>query len=252
MEISNNNLNDKTALITGGAKRIGKSITLALANAGIKTIIHYNHSEKEANELSEKINSSGNKSYAIQANLQNNNEALSLIENSLKYSNQIDFLINNASIFPASSFDNLSYEELLNTLQVNTFSPLFLSQQFKKYARGNESAIINILDCRINNLDTKHAAYQLSKNMLATITKMMALEYAPNIRVNGIAPGLILPPPFKDKNYIIERYSSNLAKRAGTLNEITSTVLFLLSNQFITGEIINIDGGQIIKGLKYD
>ena len=162
----------------------------------------------------------------------------------------VDFLINNASVFPSSKLTGLSIEELYETLTINSIAPFRLSQHMAN--QKQEGCIINILDSRIRQYDMNHGAYQLSKNMLYHMTEMMALEFAPNIRVNGIAPGLILPPKEKDAVYLKQQCRRNLFNCSGKLSDITDAVIFLLTNTFITGEVMFIDGGQNLKGISYE
>jgi len=162
----------------------------------------------------------------------------------------VDFLINNASVFSPSKIKTLSIQELNHTLAINSIAPFKLSQHMAKQKR--KGSIINILDSRVKRYDMNYAAYQLSKNMLYQMTEMMAVEFAPQIRVNGIAPGIILPPDGKDESHIRKLIHRNLFNRSGKLSDITDTVLFLLSNTFITGEVLFIDGGQNLKGEPYE
>ncbi|GAX60198.1 dehydrogenase with different specificities-chain alcohol dehydrogenases [Candidatus Scalindua japonica] len=162
----------------------------------------------------------------------------------------VDILINNASIFSSSKLSTLSIKELSNTLTVNSIAPFRLSQHMAK--QKHDGCIINILDSRVKRYDLGHAAYQISKNMLYHMTEMMAVEFAPQLRVNGIAPGIILPPDGKDESYIRKLSHRNLFNRSGKQSEITDAVLFLLTNTFVTGEVLFIDGGQNLKGELYE
>jgi hypothetical protein len=162
----------------------------------------------------------------------------------------VDILINNASVFTSSKLTSVSIQELYQTLTINSIAPFRLSQHMSNQKK--EGCIINILDSRIRQYDMNHGAYQLSKNMLYHMTEMMALEFAPNLRVNGIAPGLILPPKEKYEVYLKQQYNRNLFNRSGKLSDITDAVIFLLTNTFITGEVMFIDGGQNLKGLSYE
>lgn len=240
-------LNGKTSLVTGATKRIGRAIACALAENQVNVIIHYfSSSDDEADEVVADIKALGVKSWKFQADFSNIDNADTLFEQIHNEVGNVDFLINNASIFPHSKLMSLSIQELNHTLTINSIAPFRLSQHMAK--QNQEGCIINILDSRIRRYDLNHAAYQLSKNMLCHITEMMAMECAPHIRVNGIAPDLILPPVGKDESYLQQQSYGNLLHRSGKLSDITDTVLFLLSNTFITGEVMFIDGGQHLKG----
>ena len=236
-----------SALVTGGAQRIGHAISLALAEAGVNVVIHYNTSEKQAQETVSEIQRSSVQAWKIQTNLAVTGEVEHLIAKAQDQAGTIDFLINNASIFPESFLDDLDAEDLYQVLKINTISPLVLSRNFVR--KVDNGAIINFLDNRINRFDLNHVSYQLSKNMLFTLTKMMAIEYAPRIRVNGIAPGLILPPVDNSELFDGKHKSITLLQRHGDLKDITDAVIFLLSHEFMTGEILYIEGGQNLKDL---
>lgn len=238
-------LKDKTVLITGGAKRIGQAMTIACAGAGMNVIIHYHRSEQEAEQLLNQLKEWNTRVYKYQADLSNLADVNVFFSRIKEEIGRVDYLINNASVFKESQLKDISIDELYGTFNINSIAPLLLCRDFIQQTK--KGAIVNILDSRITGLDLKHVAYQLSKNMLYTLTKMMALEYAPDVRVNGVAPGIILPPAGKTKSYLNKIVNNNLLKRPGKLEDITDTVLFLLSNQFISGEVIFVDGGQSLK-----
>lgn len=239
----------KTALVTGGAKRLGQAISLSLASQGVNVVIHYGKSMEEASELAKKIEQYGVKSWLVSGDLKQVSEVEGIFNKALEYVSPIQILINNASIFDKSDLNSFSVDELYDNIQVNAMSPLILARGM---ARQNiEGSIINLLDTRITEYDRNHVAYHLSKKMLFDLTRMMALEFAPLIRVNAIAPGLILPPPGQDLSYLEKLASANPLQSIGNPEEITKAVLFLLDSMFITGQVIFVDGGYHIKGNTY-
>lgn len=244
-------LKGKTALVTGAARRIGNAIARALAQNHVNVIVHYcSSTDKDVDEALAYIKVTGVKTWKFQSdfsNIDNVDKFFKKIQNTI---GTVDILINNASLFSSSKLTTLSIEHLNHTLAINSITPFRLSQHMAK--QKQEGCIINMLDSRINRYDMNHAAYQLSKNMLYHMTEMMAVEFAPHIRVNGIAPDLILSPEGKDESYIRKRSHRNLLNRSGKLSDITDAVLFLLSNTFITGEVLFIDGGQNLKGEPYE
>lgn len=242
-------LSGKIALITGGAKRIGKAIAFALASNGTNIVIHYKSSEKEAENIAKEIETFGVKTWIIQADLSIPSEAENLIPNIRKETDDIHILINNASIFDKSKLIDFSTEVLMDNIRINALAPLLLSRSFAE--QKTEGNIINFLDTKIIEYDKEHTAYHLSKLMLFSMTKMMALEFAPLVRVNAIAPGLILPPPGQDISYLEKLSVTNPLKRFGSPDDITNAVLFLLSSDFITGQVIFVDGGYHLKGNIY-
>ncbi len=237
--------------MTGAARRIGKAIAYALAENHVNVIVHYcSSTDKDVDEALTYIKVPGVETWKFKSDFSNIDNVDNLFEKILSTIGTVDFLINNASIFSSSKLTTLSIQELNHTLAINSIAPFRLSQHMAK--QKNEGCIINILDSRIKRYDMNRAAYQLSKNMLYHMTEMMAVEFAPHIRVNGIAPDLILPPQGKDESYIRKRSHRNLFNRSGNLSDITDAVLFLLSNTFITGEVLFIDGGQSLKGEPYE
>lgn len=239
----------QNALVTGAARRIGKAIALALAQLGINIVIHYNKSENEARQFAAELKKTGVKSWLIQADLCHMADSQSLIERALKVTGGLQILINNASIFLSSKLNDFTIDHLEQNLRINSYTPLLLSRFFARNTdRGN---IINFLDTKVSVYDRKHAAYHLSKRMLFTLTRMMALEYAPRIRINAIAPGLIIAPQGEDESYVEKAALANPLLKHGSLSDITEAVLFLLKSDFITGQVIFIDGGYHMKGSMY-
>ena len=243
-------MKEETALITGAARRIGKAIALSLADKGINIILHYNSSEQEAQDCASLIRKSGVKLWLIKADLSKTEETEYLFEKAKKEAGYINILINNASIFLKDKIINFSYSDLFQNIKINAIAPLILSKKIA--AQENEGNIINLLDSRISDYDSNHAAYHLSKRMLYDLTRMMALEFAPKIRVNGVAPGLILPPPGEDPSFL-EKLAprNNPLQTYGNLKDITAAIWFLLNSHFITGQVIYIDGGRHVHGCMY-
>lgn len=254
-------LKGKTALITGGAKRIGAACALALAGAGADIVLHYHRSFREAEKTAEKIRGLEVNAWPLKADLESEEETRGLFENALDMTGGLDILVNSASIFPDNTVDTFTWEDLEQNLRVNTWAPLLLSRLFAAQERfsGLEDPpkaaklgnIVNFLDTRITDNDKNHAAYALSKRNLFTLTRMLSLACAPGIKVNAIAPGLILPPPGEDEGYLEKLRHTNPMRRVGKLEDISSALLFLVTNSFISGQVIFVDGGRRIKGSMY-
>ncbi len=234
-------LKGKTALVTGAAKRIGRAICLELASEGVNVVVHYRESKEEAEALLKELESYNVKVWLLQADFEKADEYEKLIDFAFEKTGGLDFLINSASIFPSSTVQNINWDDFIRNIRVNSWVPFYLSRSFAQKAQ--KGAIINLMDAKMHEFDLKHVAYLISKQILESFTCMTALEFAPNIRVNGIAPGLILPPPGKNESHL-DLLSDNLPlKSHGDVRNITDSVIFLLKNDFITGEIIYIDGG---------
>jgi pteridine reductase len=242
-------LKGKTALITGAGKRLGGSTALTLADNGINTIIHYNNSEKDAAETVKLSLKKGVLSEKIQYNFEDITGIKDLLNEAKTITGEIDFLINSASIYPVDNLESLSEKGFSNTINLNGLAPFMLAREFKNICTNG--AIINFLDARMSDYEPNHISYQLSKQMLFNLTRMMSLEFAPGIRVNAVAPGIIIPDDFYDEDSIIRLKEGNPLKRIGNLEEVSSTVLFLLQNEFITGQVIYVDGGRNLRGNVY-
>ena len=236
-----NKLHGKTALVTGGAKRIGREISTALAKQGVNVVVHYCSSKKDAQVLRDELIEYGVNSWVVKADFQKIKECDTLIERTLEVTGSLDILINNASIFQPSNLASLDFETLSKHVQINAWAPFTLCRNFARLI--HKGKIINLLDSRIKSGDRQHVAYILSKQMLSVLTRMIALEFAPGITVNGIAPALILPPAGKNENYLKQLAAQVPLKRHGDPKDISDTVIYLLKSDFVTGQIINVDGG---------
>jgi pteridine reductase len=242
-------LNGKTALVTGAAKRLGAATALALARAGVAVVLHYRQSETEVNNTAEEIAQTGAKVWTVQADFSNSAEGERCFRQAKEAAGAIDFLINSASLFAEQGLDEFSFDDLALQIQVNAFAPLELARAF--VAQDMEGAMVNFLDARMADYDRKHVPYHLSKRMLHALTQMMAVEYAPKIRVNAVAPGLVLPPEGEDEAYLRALHDSNPLNRHGSADGVVEAVLFLLRSGFITGQTIFVDGGRHLRGAMY-
>ncbi len=230
-----------TALVTGGAKRIGKEICLTLAHMGYKVAIHYNTSKRQAQQLATTICRQGGEGYAFQCDLSNEGQTQQLVSNVHKKYAKLNLLINNASIFEPSRIKS-DVSILHHHFAINLNAPYVLTKQFaQKRRRGH---IINILDTHITQNVTHYTAYLLSKKALSELTKLSAVELAPNIRVNAISPGLVLPPNNKGNDYLQRLARKIPLKTKGNVKQIGQSIKFLIQNTYLTGQIIFNDGGE--------
>lgn len=242
-------LRNKTALITGAAQRIGRSLALALAAEGINLVLHYRTSRAQAESLARETSALGVHTWLVNADFERPGEAEALMEKSFSLAQNLDFLICSASLFLPSTLASVSWPQLERDIRVNAWSPLVLGRAFQKHA--SKGHILHLLDTRIQGADFQHVAYLWSKQMLASMLRMTAAAYAPGIQVNGIAPGLILPPAGQGEEYA-ERLAEKLPlRKRGTPDDLCQAVLFLLRSEFITGEIVRVDGGHHLKELRY-
>lgn len=247
--LSTDSFTGKTALITGGAKRLGKEIALALGRAGANLVIHYNSSRDPAEALCRELEALGARSFSVQANLNEPPESEALFEEVWARTDGLDLLVNNASIFPEGRLDTLELHHLHENLQVNAWAPFTLTRAFWRKLRDTDKrgSVVNLLDTRLVGGDLAHAAYHLSKATLAELTNLTALEFAPELRVNGVAPGAVLAPEGLADDYLDLLTSELPLKRRGSPKDIADATLYLLGASFVTGQIIFVDGGRHIR-----
>ncbi|GDX35633.1 short chain dehydrogenase [Alphaproteobacteria bacterium] len=250
MKLTNNISNRPCALVTGGAKRIGKNIALKLASLGYDLVIHYHKSESFAFELQKTITENFSvKVDLIQADLFQEQEVKKLVNFMFERIANWSMLINNASIFYKSNFlDDNSDNEFSNNLAIHLLSPLMLIKNFSQNAQQKKllnCQVINILDTNIERYETKYFYYLLTKQFLAQTTPMIALELAPQIRVNGIALGYFFSQNNdQETNQYVDYLRSKIPlKRIGEIKDLDQTLEFIVNNSFLTGQIIKIDGG---------
>jgi hypothetical protein len=250
MENASTSLAGKTALITGAAKRIGRAIATALAQSGVHIVVHYNQSAEEALALCSGIQQLGVSAWPIRGDLMDAGQTQAVFREAAAQAGAIDILVNNASIFERDTLWEANEESIGKNLRVHAIAPLILSRELAK--QGRAAHIVNLLDTRVAVYDREHASYDISKSVLLTLTRMLALELAPNVAVNAVAPGSILPPPGQGETYLAKRTYANPLNRLGSPEEIADAVLFLVRSRFITGQVIFIDGGTHMKGRIYD
>lgn len=230
------------ALITGGAKRIGKEICIFLASKGFDIALHYNSSEQEAKKVSREVKRCGVDCKLFKYDLSNPNKISVLVSKVFKQFPQCSILVNNASVFKDSLFNNITIKEFENEFRINFTSPFFLTQQFSKYESC--SMVINIIDTRVSKINTSYFAYNISKYSLYKFTKMAAKQLAPKIRVNGICPGDILPLAGLDQSYLSKRSKRLPVKKVGSVSNVIKALDYLMSNDFVTGQCLFVDGGE--------
>jgi len=230
------------ALITGAAKRIGQAIALELAKDGYDVAVHYHHSKNDALQTSARIKRMGRRSEIFYADLSSYHDVSNLVSSAKKAFPNLSVLINNASVYEAGKLAETEVELLEEQMDVNFRAPFFLSRDFARICKKGQ--IINLLDTRIAKNSSRYLVYTLSKKSLEALTKLAASDLAPKIRVNAIAPGVILPP--------IDGKHSNLSRlirqvplqKKGNIHDILSAIRYLLDGHFITGQILFVDGGQ--------
>ncbi len=236
-------LNGKLVLITGAAKRIGRVLALACAQAGADICIHYGHSKEDALATQKQVEALGRQAWIMTADLSRPDEISDLVSHVSKIG-PLYALVNNAAKFEPLYLQDTTLSDWEQHLAVNLTAPFLLSQSFaRQLETGEMGRIVNILDWRALRPGSDHFPYTISKAGLAALSKSLAVALAPHITVNGLALGAILPPADGPANADILK--SVPAARWGSLNEIEEALVFLLTGPaYITGEIIHVDGGR--------
>ena len=243
------NKKKKVAIITGGAKRVGAAISRRLHKANIDIIIHYRNSDTEANSLQEQLNKIRKGSASIiQADLLDPNSYSLIINEAIKVYGQLNFLINNASSYYPTNINDINELNWNELIVSNLKAALFLSKEASPFLKKSNGSIINITDAHITNPKKNYIIYSIAKSGLTTLTKSLALELGPEIRVNAVAPGPVLWPDKSsefDALYRKKVISQTMLKKVGDADDIAKAVEFLLLNApFITSHILNVDGGR--------
>jgi pteridine reductase len=236
----------RTVLITGAARRIGAALARDLHANGMDVVIHYNRSAQEAETLAASLNQSRkNSAFLVQADLLNPETYEKLIIDAAACTGRLDVLINNASVFYPTAVGGTSLQQWAEITTTNTMAPYFLIQACVPYLKQTAGCIINITDIHGMRPLKDYPVYSVSKAGLIMLTKALAKELGPAIRVNAISPGAILWPemlPDRKKDSIL---SKTVMKRLGDPQDIANAVRFLITEaDYITGQIISVDGGR--------
>ncbi|WP_421787708.1 SDR family NAD(P)-dependent oxidoreductase [Hyphobacterium sp.] len=234
-------MGSKIALVTGAGKRLGAAIAKALAEDGYRLWVHFNSSADSAGDVVEHIRSNGGEAEAVQFDLANTATLAPLVHGL----GRIDVLVNSASVFDYDSADALQSENMQRILSVNLIAPALLASVIAgRHEDRNSGNIINLLDQKLYNLNPDHFSYTLAKAGLHTATETMAMQFAPRVRVNAIAPGLTLPAPGMSESEFETAHRDNPMRGGSTPEDIVRTVRFILASPAMTGETILMDGGE--------
>jgi NAD(P)-dependent dehydrogenase (short-subunit alcohol dehydrogenase family) len=235
------------ALVTGGAVRLGRAIALALAGAGYDIALHYGRSAEAAAAAAEEIRALGAACHLIAHDLAEVDGLAGLVARARAALPGLRALVNSASAYAQAGIAATSPAVFDQQLAVNLRAPFFLTQAFA--AQVGRGHVINIIDNKIAFHQHQYAAYLLAKQGLAELTRMAALELAPHIQVNGVAPGVVLPAGTRSPEYVAWRLEGIPLRRQGEAGDIAGAILFLLASPFITGQILTVDGGEGLTGV---
>lgn len=242
--------------MTGAGVRLGRAIALRLGQLGAHVIVHHHKSVKPAQAVCREIAKAGGKATAVSADLSRPAEPAALMAQATAIAGKpVRFLVNNASDFPATRLEDLQWADLEETLRLDAWAPFELARRFAQQlpkppkakstkGQARRGAVVNLLDARIADYDWAHAGYHLAKRMLADMTQLLAVQLAPSVTVNGVAPGPVLPPPGQGDE-VLARWAKHLPlQHTPTPDDIADATVFLLASASVTGQVLYVDGGR--------
>jgi NAD(P)-dependent dehydrogenase (short-subunit alcohol dehydrogenase family) len=238
----------RVALVTGAAVRVGREIALGLARDGMRVVIHYHTSEREAGELVDEIRALGSDAAICRADLADMRGMDRLVDEAEAAFGGIDVLVNSASVFPSERLGDVDAELWDHTMAVNLRAPFFLTQKLgaRMRQRGG-GVIINMCDLAGMQAWDAYAAHAISKAGLIHLTKIAARALAPEVRVNGIAPGTVLPPEGTPPEEIEKLARRSPLGRIGSPADVVDAIRYLIGAEFVTGEVLVLDGGRTLR-----
>ena len=246
----------RTALVTGGARRVGAALAQTLAADGWHVAVHFHESEAAAEALLAQIRADGGQGHLVRADLRDGDAVAGLIAAAGRDAPPLACLVNNASLFENDSALSMTAESWADHQAVNLRAPLFLARDFaRNLDKGPESAtgvVVNMLDNKMFALNPDFFSYTIAKYGLLGATKVLAMELAPRIRVCGIAPGITLPSTNQTEAGFRAAHAMNPLGQSATLEQLAAALRFILAAPSLTGEVITIDGGQSLLGLPRD
>ncbi len=233
----------RAALVTGGGKRIGRAICLALAGAGHDVAIHYRSDPEEAEAVAESVRALGRRAVILKADLTDEDQVRGLIPAAVAELGPLSVLVNNASVFENDAVGGLSRETWDKHLDTNLRAPVVLAEAFADQAPDG-SVIVNLLDQRVLKPDPRFFSYALSRNGLWWATRTLAQALAPRIRVNGVGPGPTLPSIHQSEADFAAEAAGTLLQKPGSPEAVAAAVVWLVQADMVTGQMIAVDGGQ--------
>jgi len=240
-------LENKVALVTGAGIRIGQAIAVKLGQLGMRVVIHYHHSEEGAKQTIQKLPGKNSRHLVLQADLKDVSAIKELVHKAEKQVGPVSVLVNNAAEFFPTPLFSATEEEWDNLLALNLKAPFFLSQAVGEVMKSSgEGKIINMVDVSAERPWKSFLPYCASKAALISLTRGLARALSPEVQVNGIAPGTVLPPPEHIEMDLTASVENSLLKRIGKAEDIVQAVEYLLQSDFVTGTILPIDGGRSI------
>jgi pteridine reductase len=237
------NATNPTALVTGGAVRLGRALSLGLAEAGYDVVVNYRSSEGPAEEVRERIAALGRRCTLVQADLSDPGAAVALIRAVRDEHGRLDVLVNSAASFHSTSILDVDAEEWDEILAVNTRGPHLLVREAAPLLKATGGSVVNIADHMGTKPWVRYGAHSVSKAALIHLTRIQARALAPEVRVNAVAPGLVLPPDGLSEDALEREIDATLVKRVGTPQDVVEAALYLVRASYVTGQLLAVDGG---------
>jgi len=238
-------LNGKIALVTGGAKRLGKTIVHALAERGCQLIIHYHTSQIEAEETLNELQTSGHEAIVLQSDITKEADVENMIEQAVERFGRIDVLVNNAAVFYRTPIDTVTFDDWEQIINVNLTGTFLCAHKIglrmREWGWGH---IINIADVAGQRPWADYIPYSVSKACVLTFSQGLAMELAPKVMVNAVVPGPMLFQDYTPKKVQQREIEKTLVKHAGTPEEVAKLVVFVAESDFSTGSVFSVDGGR--------
>lgn len=236
----------KTALVTGGAIRLGRSVALGLASDGFDIAVHYNTSAGEAQKTAESIEALGQRAYLIQGDLSEAGAAAEVAGSLEAEPGRVDVLVNSASTYVRNAIDHVSPDEWDRVMAVNVRAPFLLTKELTGMLASAQGCVINMVDLSAFQAWTEYPHHSVSKAALLHLTKVQARAMAPTVRVNAVAPGNVLPPERDDPDTVEASRRHIPLGRIGEPANIVDAVRFLIGATYMTGEVLVVDGGRLL------
>ncbi len=243
----NERVSGPVALVTGGAVRIGRALSLGLAEAGYDLVVHYHSSETEARELRDRIHELGRRAALAPADLSTPGAAETVVATARDELGRLDLLVNNAASFEAAKLEDVDAAVWDAVMNVNVRAPHLLVRAAADLLRSGRGAVVNLLDLSAFQAWTEYPHHAVSKAALAHLTKIQARALAPDVRVNAVAPGaVLLPEHYPPERREALRRAAPL-QRLGTPDDVVRAVLYLAQAPYVTGQILAVDGGRLVE-----
>ncbi|MFW5951503.1 MAG: SDR family NAD(P)-dependent oxidoreductase [Gemmatimonadota bacterium] len=241
------NLSDRVALVTGGAHRVGRALVLALARAGADLVLHYHAAEDEAAATAAEVEALGRRAVALRADLSDPDQATALGERAARALGRLDVLVNSAALFESGSFLDVTAADWDRVMAVNARAPFLLLQATARHLAASKGVAVNIADVSGLRPWTGFPHHSISKAALIHLTRLAARSLAPDVRVNCIVPGTVLPPEDYTEEQRRESARRTVLERTGSPQDVEDALMFLVRSEFATGSVVVVDGGRMLK-----